>query len=874
MEFARPNDIRCSNEFRRVRQKDTYRKTVYEAEWSNLISIHEESIEEETAGRSDLRLIKHNPETDEFFIERKKPRWEIFEDKVWQMFYHLRTPIMPLGKTVIEYGNGSNKQVDGLFSDDEYVYIVECKWRQRKVKGQDVEPGNIKDDVLKWRGVWERVTASLGEIEEFKGKKFCFILATTGVRWTKSLLRETEDFARLIDQSGVDEIINLSKMIGPSARTNLMQKLFMHERIPSDLEQFPCIRSTEGGRNTFYFFAKPSEVIDQCYVPRRSPGSSREERLYGLGSSYQRMLKPTKVNQISEYLKDPSTFFPNSVILSCPNVGFTSTDGGNVGYLSLPHQYGSVMVIDGQHRLYGSVRSGEEKALPFCVIEGMSGLQQSELFAQINQSQSSVPKELLWDLWGEGDDILKQADDNDRASIKAAKRYIVSNIWKDLNSSSSHPLSGRIVIPSQTEKSKMCHISYGQICGFLFKNSKVWDYGYLRGKGTWEEALPFAKHRVSAYFKYLHHYLPEEFDRSSGGKGKNRDGWLLSNYSMEPLIALFIHACIFFGGSPKYQDKWMKSNTNKEEGNALEIIKEFTEVLSRALVDERRGFFNVEGERDIVKQGNSASRGAYMKDIIKFIIDEKPLYKGHFAANLDLEDGPEGDYPSPDTKRRVAELESNYCDALYDVLEYRDGDDWYNKLPTDVKQYIEGQVDYKKSQGRKFNKSPDREWLHQTTTGHLIKIMGFKSNMNSWKDFMNVKWDYFESQWSFGFEILRNMDSHNDPYPGEEVKVQTLAAITLLENWLDTAKFENNPPVIHLLGEPKVSILVGESYEDRGVEAIDAEDGDLTSKVVIGGVPKTTKEPGTYIITYDVKDSDGNEADRVTRILEIIDKAC
>ena len=79
--------------------------------------------------------------------------------------------------------------------------------------------------------------------------------------------------------------------------------------------------------------------------------------------------------------------------------------------------------------------------------------------------------------------------------------------------------------------------------------------------------------------------------------------------------------------------------------------------------------------------------------------------------------------------------------------------------------------------------------------------------------------------------------------------------------------------MIHLLGESKVSILVGESYEDRGVEAIDAEDGYLTTKVVIGGVPKSTKEPGTYIITYDVKDSDGNEADRVTRILEIIEEA-
>ena len=126
------------------------------------------------------------------------------------------------------------------------------------------------------------------------------------------------------------------------------------------------------------------------------------------------------------------------------------------------------MVIDGQHRLFGSIKSKREKPLAFCVVEGLSGLDQSKLFTEINQKQTIVPAELLWDLYGEGVNLATDINDHDRSDIKMAKNYIVSNIWKELNQKPSHPLCGRIIIPSQTEKdSEKCHISFGQICSTI-----------------------------------------------------------------------------------------------------------------------------------------------------------------------------------------------------------------------------------------------------------------------------------------------------------------------------------------------------------------------------------------------------------------------
>lgn len=66
-------------------------------------------------------------------------------------------------------------------------------------------------------------------------------------------------------------------------------------------------------------------------------------------------------------------------------------------------------------------------------------------------------------------------------------------------------------------------------------------------------------------------------------------------------------------------------------------------------------------------------------------------------------------------------------------------------------------------------------------------------------------------------------------------------------------------PVITLLGELTVSVDYGAEYVEPGYEAVDDCDGDLTQKVVVTGTVDT-KSVGSYVLTYSVKDSYGNEA--------------
>ena len=88
-------------------------------------------------------------------------------------------------------------------------------------------------------------------------------------------------------------------------------------------------------------------------------------------------------------------------------------------------------------------------------------------------------------------------------------------------------------------------------------------------------------------------------------------------------------------------------------------------------------------------------------------------------------------------------------------------------------------------------------------------------------------------------------------------------------NWAD-AKFLKFNSVPQLNIPSSISTKVGEKIDlNQEFSAIDAEDGDITSKVEVSGSVNFYK-PGKYDITYKVVDSDGNEVVK-TRNVAVVD---
>ena len=66
-------------------------------------------------------------------------------------------------------------------------------------------------------------------------------------------------------------------------------------------------------------------------------------------------------------------------------------------------------------------------------------------------------------------------------------------------------------------------------------------------------------------------------------------------------------------------------------------------------------------------------------------------------------------------------------------------------------------------------------------------------------------------------------------------------------------------PKITLEGESRLVLTLGRPFEEPGFAVLDETDGDLTSAVVVSGVPDGS-EVGEYTVVYEVKDAFGNTA--------------
>ncbi|HXK38110.1 MAG TPA: immunoglobulin-like domain-containing protein, partial [Candidatus Paceibacterota bacterium] len=85
---------------------------------------------------------------------------------------------------------------------------------------------------------------------------------------------------------------------------------------------------------------------------------------------------------------------------------------------------------------------------------------------------------------------------------------------------------------------------------------------------------------------------------------------------------------------------------------------------------------------------------------------------------------------------------------------------------------------------------------------------------------------------------------------------------------VNTPPHVNVAPVITILGLNPVDLVLGASYVDAGATSTDAEDGDLTSRIIVDD-QVNAGVLGTYTVTYSVTDNNGATT-TVTRIVNVV----
>jgi hypothetical protein len=109
------------------------------------------------------------------------------------------------------------------------------------------------------------------------------------------------------------------------------------------------------------------------------------------------------------------------------------------------------------------------------------------------------------------------------------------------------------------------------------------------------------------------------------------------------------------------------------------------------------------------------------------------------------------------------------------------------------------------------------------------------------------------------------MGSYTVTYNVTDANNNKATEVTRIVNVVDTTA-----PVITLNGDAVVKIEVGSTYTDAGATANDNYDGDITGKIVtVNSV--NCQVVGSYAVTYNVSDANGNAATEVTRTVNVVD---
>ncbi len=110
--------------------------------------------------------------------------------------------------------------------------------------------------------------------------------------------------------------------------------------------------------------------------------------------------------------------------------------------------------------------------------------------------------------------------------------------------------------------------------------------------------------------------------------------------------------------------------------------------------------------------------------------------------------------------------------------------------------------------------------------------------------------------------------SYSVTYDVADANGNTATTMTRTVNVVDTTA-----PVITLLGSNPQIIEIGSPYVELGATASDNYDGDISGLVVIDSSAVDTSVVGSYSVTYDVTDANGNAAATVTRTVDVINAA-
>lgn len=151
---------------------------------------------------------------------------------------------------------------------------------------------------------------------------------------------------------------------------------------------FPALKCVQN-EHIFYIAVMNSKDLDEmCFVSRRKDDANK---------GFQRLLSKKRANEITKYLDSGKGVIPSALIVSAQAQAGLEYDE-HTGRIFLERIEDALMVLDGQHRLYGMKNATHNYDIPVVVFANLTPQEEIRQFIDINTTQKGVPSALILDI--------------------------------------------------------------------------------------------------------------------------------------------------------------------------------------------------------------------------------------------------------------------------------------------------------------------------------------------------------------------------------------------------------------------------------------------------------------------------------------------
>ncbi len=222
------------------------------------------------------------------------------------------------------------------------------------------------DELCKQIGITQADARNFRDIETMKG----FFITTTKEK-SNINLSIVDDIA-IFYQSDFVRLHEYAESIGEWTKNYFLNSFGIDHNRNNALTIYEknnsLIRSTDRKiskkdiplANLYTFSVFPYELLDIAHVYRRDELPLLQNSTY----NYQRPLDHKKIEEIrNNLLTDQDFMFPSNILVILSKECKYTKDGTNNSYLYIPRQYGSISIIDGQHRLFSYANGKVKKTM-------------------------------------------------------------------------------------------------------------------------------------------------------------------------------------------------------------------------------------------------------------------------------------------------------------------------------------------------------------------------------------------------------------------------------------------------------------------------------------------------------------------------------